>query len=114
MRETYEAQRRLKAPLPGERQAPLPELAVPQGSTVARCPVSGWPTVAMPILAGRAPEWVDSSALSFLTARALEESWRRPGETCSLAGVSPPALGYLDFCLRALLLAFLVRCLRPA
>ena len=52
--------------------APLPEVAESQGSTVARCPVDGGPTLAMPVLAGRAAEMVDFFALSFLTAQALE------------------------------------------
>ena len=47
-------------------------LRLPQGSTVARCPVGGGPTHAMLVLGSRAAELVDSSSLPFLTASALE------------------------------------------
>ena len=46
--ETYDALRKQKALLPGTRPAPLPDIAAPQGSTVARCPVDGGQTLAMP------------------------------------------------------------------
>ena len=58
-------------PPPGERSAPLAEVAAPQGLTVARCPVDGGPTLTVPVLAGRAAESVDSSALSFLLSQSI-------------------------------------------
>ena len=66
-------------PPPGERPAPLAEVAAPQGLTLARCPVDGGPTLTVPVLVGRAAESVDSSALSFLLSQSLlvRRSWRQ-------------------------------------
>ena len=61
--ETKEAPLKQKALLPGTRPANLSEVAAPQGSTVARCPVDGGQTLAMP---------------SFLTAQVRET--KRKGE----------------------------------
>ena len=69
--ETHAALRGQISPPPGERPAPLAEVAAPQGSTVARCLVDGGPTLTVPVLAGRAGEAVDSSALSFLLSQSL-------------------------------------------
>ena len=67
--EMHAALRGQITPPPGERPAPLAEVAAPQGSTVARCPVDGGPTLTVRVLAGRAA--VDSSALSFLLSQSL-------------------------------------------
>ena len=69
--ETHAAPRGQITPPPGERPAPLAEVAAPQGSIVARCPVDGGPTLTVPVLAGSAAEAVDSSALSFLLSQSL-------------------------------------------
>ena len=62
VRAAYEAPRRQKAPLPGMWPAPVSDVAGPRGSTVApRCQVAGVPSLAMPVLAGRAAELVESS-----------------------------------------------------
>ena len=61
--DTYDALRKQKALLLGTRLAPLSEVAAPQKSTVARCPVDGGQTLAMP---------------SFFTAQVLET--KRKGE----------------------------------
>ena len=62
-------------PPPGSRLAPLPEVAAPQKSTVARCPVGGGLSLATPLLAGRAAEGIDPSFLRFLAASALAARW---------------------------------------
>ena len=69
--EMHAALRGQITPPPGERPAPLAEVAAPQGSTVARCLVDGGPTLTVPVLAGRAAEAVDSSAVSFLLSQSL-------------------------------------------
>ena len=70
---TYDAPRGLSAPLPGTRPAPPPEVAGPQGRPVAPLsPGAGVLSLASPALAGAADEVVDSSALAFLAARAVQ------------------------------------------
>ena len=70
---TYDTTRGLSAPLPGTRPAPLPEVAGPQGRPVAPLsPGAGVPSLASPALAGATGEMVDSSALAFLAARAVQ------------------------------------------
>ena len=67
---TYDALRRLGAPLPGTRPAPLPEIAGQQGRPVApSSPDDGLPSLASPTLAGKG---VDSSTLAFLAAHAVQ------------------------------------------
>ena len=71
--ETYGGLRALSTPPMGTRPAPLPEVAGPQGRPVAPLsPGAGVPSPALPSLAGAAGEVVDSSALAFLAARAVQ------------------------------------------
>ena len=74
-----DAQRGQTTPPPGERLAPLAEVAAPQGSPVAHCPVDGGLTLTVPVLAGRAAELVDSSALSKKTKRRRKKKLPRGG-----------------------------------
>ena len=70
---THYGPRAQKTPPPGERPGILAEPG-PQRSDRSRRP-SSWdalPTLGLPVLAGASGEVVDSSALSFLTAQALE------------------------------------------
>ena len=71
--ETHAGLRAQTAPPPGKRPGILPEPG-PQRSdrTVRRSSGDSLPTLALPSLAGSAGEAVDSSALRFVTARALE------------------------------------------
>ena len=72
VRETHDALRGQKRPLPGTRPAPLLVVAVPQGRPEAAARVSaGVPSLALAVLAS-ADDTVDASALAFLTQRALE------------------------------------------
>ena len=73
--EKYDAPRRQNAPHPGERPGCLVDPG-PQRSdrTVRRSAGDGLPTPGLPVLAGASGEAVDASTLSFLTAKALEDT----------------------------------------
>ena len=70
---THDALRGQKTPPPGERPGlPLEPGSQRSDRTVRRSSGDSLPTLALPSLAGSAGEAVDSSALRFLTAQALE------------------------------------------
>ena len=71
VRETHDALRGQKRPLPGTRPAPLLVVAVPGRPEAAARVSAGVPSLAPTVLAP-ADDTVDASALAFLTQRALE------------------------------------------